>query len=89
MAYKVTRTYSRLVLTFSQTLPTLYSYSSSVGGLITYGGEGGRKQQAIPDTEVKLCDLVDHDDIANQEDVEAMKSFYGASKISIRLIRVT
>lgn len=59
-----------------------------VGGLITYGEEGARKHQAIPDTEIKLCDLVDHDNITKEADIEAMKSFYGTSKISFRLNRV-
>ena len=56
--------------------------------MITYGEEGARKHQAIPDTEIKLCDLVDHDNITKEADIEAMKSFYGTSKISFRLNRV-
>ena len=45
-----------------------------------------RKHQAIPDTQVKVCDLAD--DIMKGADIEAMKSFYGASNISFRLVRV-
>ena len=56
--------------------------------MITYGEEGARKHQAIPDTEVKLCDLVDDDNITKKADIEIVKSFYGASKISLRLVRL-
>ena len=56
----------------------------SVGGLITYGEEGARKHQTIPDTKIQVSDLVD--DTLEVADIEVIKSFYGPYKISFRLI---
>ena len=52
--------------------------------MITYGEEGARKHQTIPDTKIKVSDLVG--DTLEVADTEVIKSFYGPYKISFRLI---
>ena len=50
--------------------------------MITYGEEGARKHQTIPDTKIQVSDLVD--DTLKVADIEVIKSYYGSSKIFFR-----
>ena len=78
MAYKVTGSYS--IFIFARDLVK----EIPVGGLITYGEEGARKHQTIPDTKIQVSDHVE--DTLELADIEVIKSFYGPYKISFRLI---